>query len=141
MILLTKLARASASFYAGEFLSEDLSPVIPLMGTSAPMWQMYWWVLGHQAWQESRWERLNAIRRASLRTFNPEWDPNTDHILAGLDAALAWQDQSQFSLTRLQNIGDSPLTESTLGLSAWLDLKADWVKLNITMDSPTAFHE
>lgn len=133
-----RMGRAIAGYWLGTLDRDDMSAIIPHMADNPYLWQQYWWLLGHHAWREEKWDRLRTIRRASIRTFNPNWGIAIDEIFHGLDAALAWYDGQEGPVQRLrQDIADDA-TRLRVGYEGWADLIGDWIGLSLAMGGKEA---
>lgn len=96
------------------------------VGRSPSLWQLYWWIMGHAAWSQA--ERLESVRRASLRTLNPDWDWTIDRLFWGMDLQTGWTANRPYFERRVRVALTEPQTLAALGRSGWMDLKADWLR-------------
>ncbi len=131
-----RLSGAAARFYTHELTLASFRDATPYLGHNATLWQLYWWLMGHASWDNP--PRLGHIRRASIRSFNPDWDWMMDRRLWGVDLHLGWQDQADYHIKRLEQALDDPQTVRLIGRSGWLDLAADGVRVLTTHGSREA---
>lgn len=131
-----RLARQAVEAYRVGVSLESIMPATPQLGRNATLWQLYWWLLGHSAWDNAR--RLESVRRASLRTFSCDWDPTLDRILWGLDLQLGWHESRDYYERRVMDALRDPKTVLVLGRSAWFDIYADWLHVLFAHDDPRA---
>ena len=131
-----RLAAAAARFYTHELTLASFRDATPYLGYNATLWQLYWWLLGHASWDNQ--QRLGHIRRASIRSFNPEWDWMVDRLLWGVDLHLGWEDNALYHLRRLEQALDDPQTVSLIGRCGWTDLAADGIRVLNAHRSPEA---
>ncbi|NMP23277.1 hypothetical protein [Sulfobacillus harzensis] len=128
-----RLARLSALNYDQGATLESVQlaqKVAPHFGKSPSLWQLYWWIMSHAVCD--RLDRLESVRRASLRTFNPDWDWTVDRLLWGIDLRIGWHENRPYFERRIHLALEDPSTLVALGRSGWMDLKADW--LNTLID-------
>ncbi len=124
-----RLARLAALQYVEGPRAESVRAIQKAasdVGRSPSLWQLYWWIMGHAAWNQA--ERLESVRRASLRTFNPDWDRTIDRLFWGMDLQTGWHANRPYFERRLSMALDEPQTLAALGRSGWMDLKADWLR-------------
>lgn len=131
-----RLSGAAARFYTHELTLASFRDATPYLGYNATLWQLYWWLMGHASWDNH--QRLGHIRRASIRSFNPDWEWMMDRLLWGLDLHLGWEDQAAYQIKRLDQALDDPQTVRLIGRSGWLDLAADGVRVLTARRAPGA---
>ncbi len=122
------VSREVARWHQG--LSVDLDTVSEATShlANAPItWMVYWWLLGHVAWQQAP-SRLAGIRRSSIRTFELDWNLEYDRVLWGLDLLVAAHGgDTAVAEKRLRYALSDPLTVRYIGRSGWFDLYSDWL--------------
>ncbi len=131
-----QLSRAALDRYVDGLRTTSAGPVTPLLGQSPTIWQLYWWLLGHVAWNQPK--RLESLRLASIRTFNTDWDWRMDRLLWGLDLQIGWPDERKYYEERLSQAINDDRTIQVVGRSGWLDLQADWIYSLMDHGAPEA---